>query len=258
MMLQPSLLERFQGALIGASLHPDRPLTIPLLIEWICHHPDQPCPLPISHQPSQDALRLTPIWLYGHESWRQRKGWLAQVAPNYNDAASLWLFGEAIAQVMRPQFDRNTCLLTLLDRWYRHSRSGAPKLPDRWQQALLQTQDWLKQGRSMQSVMADCGQIDPNHRSLILALFGFLDQPQDCHITLARIEQTKDPIAAGLTAVLLGAHNGWSHFPIATLWPLQQTGTLPHLQHLATHLLRSWSGQTVITDISPPIVLAPR
>jgi hypothetical protein len=257
-MLQPALLERCQGALIGASLSPDRATTISPLIQWICHQPDQPCPLAISHHPSQDALQLTPIWLYGHASWRQRQGWLAQAVPDYEETASLWLFGEAIAQVMRPQFDRNTCLLTLLDRWYQHSRNGAPSLPDHWQQALLQTQDWLKQGRSLAQVQSDCAPIAPNRRSLVLALFGFLDTPQDTQITLARVGQTNDPIATSLTAVLLGAQHGWSCFPIATLWPLQQTGTLPHLQHLATHLLRSWSGQTVITDTPPPTVLAPR
>jgi hypothetical protein len=280
-MLQYSLLQRFQGAIVGSYLGDDRRPQFQPVTDWLCQSSSRTMtihPGELTGQPSRDALQLTPLWLYCHDNWRQRQQWLAAISANQAaanqastepaspdraapDLAALWMWGETIAQVLRPQFQPQTCIPTLLDRWFRHSQQGAPALPAVWQQDLMQVQHWLQSEQGISEGISDCPTpltaIDPDRRCLLVALFYFLATPTQSTIALTRTARAANTIpsdaaiACRLTGVLLGAHNGWQGFSTHQLRSFAPD-ILPATQRLATQLLRSWSGTLDFTPIATP------
>lgn len=214
---------------------------------------------------------LLPLWLYSHESWRQRLSYLQQLSawaqPN-TDQAALWLYGEAIAHVIRPNCNLANLAHNLQQRWHQHAASGAPACPDQWQAQLDQLQP-----------SSALSQLHPLSQCLKI----FLDSPQDLTIALQRIDQQASPhrrIMAQLSAALIGTYCGWSQFPTQAIADLgrghrpiatsiEETHALVSDESMVPYtiyshqLLEAWSG--ILVPKSPqasissyPIVLTPR
>jgi hypothetical protein len=282
-VFQYSLQQRFQGALLGATIattvpnsiadvgcavalgqritrdigdalpsgttHPtntDRLSQLTTLINYLCQ--DTGCPIVLE---SRDALSLTPLWLYTHESWRQRRHWLEQIFGDANtpsdipsDMAEQWLFSEAIAQVLRPDFRAATAVGRLRDQLTKH---GHGAIADQLQ-PLAQ---WQADGAPLTRVITEVSSTLNPLSSLLFALYCFLETPHMSAIAMARAQQLNDQgQAAQLTGVLLGAYQGWTGFPLAWLDQIQQ------VSQLSDQLLRSWSG--AIVSVTPTSVSAPR
>jgi hypothetical protein len=250
-VFQYSLQQRFQGALLGAivattadtaRLTADRLSQLTTLINYLCQNTGRPIALE-----SWDALSLTPLWLYTHESWRQRRKWLEQMFGDSNTPADMtekWLFSEAIAQVLRPDFRAGTAVGRLCNQLTKHGHGSiAADL-----QPLAQ---WQADGAPLTRVMTEVSSTLNPISSLLFALYCFLETPNMSAIAMARAQQLNDQgRAAQLTGVLLGVHQGWTGLPLASLDQIQQ------LSKLSDQLLRSWSG--AIVSATPTPVSAPR
>jgi hypothetical protein len=279
-MLDYSLLQRFHGAILGANLalganrtvDGDQSAAVSLfpIIQRLTDRLGQGAATGaaffpgVGVPPGHPVLALLPLWLYCHESWRQRQAWLVQLCPPDTDWAPLWLWGEAIAQVLRPQFQPAAAIPTLLDRWLQHSERGAPALPAIWHEDLTQVQAWLPQPHRWRDHTHALEAIDPDRRSCLRALYCFLATPTQSVIVLGRAQAMGDPLAFSLTGMLLGAHNGWAGLALNRCWQLDPD-LLPTAADLAAQLLRSWAGELppdgsgVPADRSAlPLVLAPR
>jgi hypothetical protein len=242
-VFQYSLQQRFQGALLGAivatTADADRFSQLTTLTNYLCQDTGRPIALE-----SWDALSLTPLWLYTHESWRQRRKWLEQIFGDSNIPADQWLFSEAIAQVLRQDFRAETAVDRLRDQLTKHGHGSiADQLPPIAQ--------WQADGAPLTRVIIEVSSTLNPISSLLFALYCFLETPHMSAIAMARAQQLNDQgRAAQLTGVLLGAYQGWTGFPLTSLDQLQQLGKL------SDQLLRSWSG--AIVSATPTPVSAPR
>jgi hypothetical protein len=229
----------------GNAMDTDRLPQFTALINYLCQDTGRPIVLE-----SRDALSLTPLWLYTHESWRQRRNWLERIFGDANtasDMAEQWLFSEAIAQVLRPDFRAATAVKRLRDQLTKH---GHGTIADQLQ-PLAQ---WQADGAPLTRVITAVSSTLNPISSLLFALYCFLETPNMSAIAMARAQQLNDEgCAAQLTGVLLGAHQGWTGFPFAWLDQIQQ---LNELSKLSDQLLRSWSG--AIVSVTPTPVSAPR
>ncbi len=294
-MQQYSLFQRFQGALIGSVLGQmhfttqsidDIVIPIQSCIQWLCH-PTKYNPPKLPHDALQIALNLLPLWLYCHESWHQRQRWLEQI-PNWltggPNQAVVWLYGEAIAQAIRPGGKTQHLIHNLLQQCQQQADNGAPELPEVWHQQLIQIQQWQHQQVCLMQIQSALTNYGDAERSLAISLLCFLQNPQDLALALSRAGQCigqPGPILGGLLGGLFGAYGGWHNLPVhqlKSLFTLQS----PHNQMIepdykdpsdfsvapfnqdTNQLLLAWSGNIqpqmagLNTTAAAPTVFPPR
>lgn len=282
-MQQYSLFQRVQGALTGSAFGQTYFTTQPIdaiaiaiqrCIQWLCN-PTEHDPPSLPPDAHQIALNLLPLWLYCHESWRQRQRWLEQI-PDWSTCdpkqAVVWLYGEAIAQAVRPGSETAQLVHHLIQQCQYSVHRGAPKLPDIWQRHLIQIQQWHHQRVCLAPIQLALRNHSDAERSLMISLICFLQNPQDLTLAISRAAQCMgrhDPILGGLLGGLFGAYHGWHKLPIHQLAPLF-TLQSPHNPMLGPYLsdpsafsvapfnqdtsqlLLAWSGNMLRSPLAQP------
>jgi hypothetical protein len=281
-MQQYSLHQRFQGALLGSATGQmylaessigNWQVSMQHCSQWLCHPTAQPPPQ-LSNDALQATLTLLPLWLYCHESWRQRQRWLTDI-PDWQAASTnqstIWLYGEAIAQVLRTDCQPQQLLQKLLQRWQQHTRSGAPPLTETWQQQLIQLQQWQHDRRCLAEIQSALANHTDPERTLTISLLCFLQNPWDISLAIARATQligTATPTLGGLLGGLFGAYGGWMNLPIQSIEALIVQGpshtrsidqNLGHVSNfsmipfaaVAQQLIQAWSGNIQSSTMSP-------
>jgi hypothetical protein len=263
-MDQYSLSQRFQGALLGATIGATQAIDLEPCLNWLCHQ--QPPPSLIA-DPIENAIALLPLWLYTHESWRQRQNYLEQL-PNSqfsilnSQFPPLWLYGEAIAQLLRPTSNPTDLLPSLQTRWQQHAQRGAPALTQPWHDCLTQLHQWQQQRlplHEVQTKLADDQRSVADHRpatdrAIAAALYCFVRSPHDWSIAHSLATPFAAPHIGSLLGGLWGAYNGWTRFPIDAI-PSHFTA-IPFSQ-ASQQLIQVWSGR-IATVATPPRVMGPR
>jgi hypothetical protein len=247
-MDQYSLSQRFQGALLGSTIGQTSPIDFQPCLNWLCH---QTPPPNLGPDPSENAIALLPLWLYTHESWRERQNRLEQLPLSQFSTLNsqfLWLYGEAIAQLLRPTCNPTNLLPSLKTRWQQHADRGAPELTSPWPDRLTQLHQWQQQRTPLHEVKTqlDCSDSD---RAIATALYCFVRSPHDWPIAQALLAQLTDRPISGLLGGLWGAYNGWTRFPIDAL--------PPHTSTASQQLIQAWSGRAA-TIATTPLVMGPR
>jgi hypothetical protein len=218
------------------------------------------------------ALYLLPLWLYRHESWRQRQAGLSDLVPsldaveNQADRAGLWLFGEVIAQVLHRQGQLSVLPDRLLQQWTKHAQQGAPDCPIDWERSLATLQAARSRSLGWAQLRPLWQTLPDSHQGLVISIYAFLQSPQDYQLaiqTAIYLQQQLGPpsigqpsigqpsigqrqdvaIVAALTGALWGAYNGWAGLPVAWLGRFDRsTAQFAPIQAMAAALLQSWSG----------------
>jgi hypothetical protein len=266
-MEQYSLSQRFQGALLGATIGAPPPIDLEPCLNWLCHQQPPPTletdPMTSGQSPTiANAIALLPLWLYTHESWRQRQNQLEQL-PNSqfsilnSQFPPLWLYGEAIAQLLRPSCDPIQLLPSLQTRWQQHANHGAPALTQPWHDCLTQIHQWQQQRTPLHQVQADLGHCPATQRTIAAALYCFVRSPDDWPIAHALAAQFDAPGISGLLGGLWGAYNGWTRFPIDAIPPPIAPDTAIPFTQISQQLIQVWSGRTA-TLTRTPLVMGPR
>jgi hypothetical protein len=154
------------------------------------------------------------LWLYTHESWRERQNRLEQI-PNsqfsvaeqsrshrvaLGKSSPLWLYGEAIAQLLRPTCDPINLLPSIKTRWQQQARHGAPDLSQPWQDCLTQIHQWQQQRTPLHPVQTELANCPTSERALAIALYCFVRSPNNWSIALCLATQItdRDPAIGGL------------------------------------------------------------
>jgi hypothetical protein len=267
-MDQYSLSQRFQGALWGATIGQQTvgpantpPIDCQPCLDWLCHQ--QPPPN-LEPNPIASAIALLPLWLYTHESWRERQNRLEQLpdwpAPT-TDQSCLWLYGEAIAQLLRPTCRPADLLPNLQTRWQQHAQRGAPAFTPPWHDRLTQIHQWQQQRQPLHEVQAQLAQYPDREQAIATALYCFVRSPDDWPIAQALATRltdrpTSSPIS-GLLGGLWGAYNGWTRFPIVCDQRQAIDALPPPASAASQQLMQAWSGRAV-TMTTNPLVMGPR
>jgi hypothetical protein len=265
-MDQYSLSQRFQGALLGATIgQAATTIDFQPCLNWLC---DQTPPPNLGPEPITNAIALLPLWLYTHESWRARQNRLEQILNSQCSVAEqsqssilnsqfLWLYGEAIAQALRPQTTRADFLPNLQTRWQQHARHGAPALTPTWANCLSQIHQWQQQRTPLHQVQADLTNRPAIEQAIASSLFSYVSSGDDWTVANQRGWQLGGPAIGALLGALWGADYGWHRFPIAAIQPFTDRDhpTIPHTPATA-QLIQAWSGN--LQRHSTPIVLSPR
>lgn len=266
LVLQPySLQQRFHGALRLSQLGPNaisRPIADPQpCLQWL-QQPHRQAPPPLMGDANADTIALLPLWLFTHESWRQRLAWLQQIptwqTTSLNNQASLWLYGEAIAQVIRPQARLDRLFTSLEDRWQRQTHQAAPQLSPIWTDLLPQLSQWQQQHTPLNQVVSAL----PDRPETVIAasLFALVTSGSDWAIAQTRTHKLcpSTTAPANLLGGLWGAAYGWTNLAIDQLAAIPPE---PAWQTLSQNLLQAWAGQlspSTNADRPTPIVFAPR
>jgi hypothetical protein len=272
-MDQYSLSQRFQGALLGSTIGQTPPIDLTPCLNWLCHK--QPPPSlgddPMTSGQSQtiaNAIALLPLWLYTHESWRERQNRLEQL-PNSQfsvaersrssmlNAQFLWLYGETIAQLLRPTCNPTDLLPSLNSRWQQHAQRGAPELTPPWHDCLTQIHQWQQQRTPLHEVQAQLANRPATEQAIATALYCFVRSPDDWPIAQALLAQLTDRPISGLLGGLWGAYNGWTRFPMVCDRLQAIDAMPPPARDASQQLIQAWSGRAV-TVATLPLVMGPR
>lgn len=289
-MMQYALLNRFQGAFLGAIVgeaiacqaSPDGGRYTPtvaapprLQFERFLRFyantlvdparpesPDHPI-LQTSLRTAEAAIALLPVFLFFHENSLKLQQNLLEVLSVWQHASvnqtELLVVGSVIAQTLLEVLDPATLTDSLLD---------TPSL-----QPLQQAQTLLGQSVGLKEAVksiVSC-QTPATDPAIALALYCFLSTPGEFRLSVLRAAQTgyHVPIVCALTGALSGAYNSTCGIPIEWRLALQQwisttgeTVTQTDLLQLATRLLGEWSGiydnRRVLEDPSTLVVAAPQ
>jgi hypothetical protein len=264
-MEQYSLSQRFQGALLGCTMGQQNitPIDLTPSINWLCYQQQPPT---LGSDPIENAIALLPLWLYTHESWRQRHNQL-ELLPHWQSATTnqspLWLYGEAIAQLLRPTSDPIHLLPSIQTRWQQHANHGAPALTQPWHNCLTQIHQWQQQRTPLHQIQTDLTHYPATPRAIATALICFVRSTDDWSIALRLATQLTggEPHIGGLLGGLWGAYNGWTRLPIAAISPLIDRSDPIPFTSITQQLIQSWSGCISTNSIAPrppTIVLGPR
>ncbi|MBE9029404.1 hypothetical protein IQ266_06455 [filamentous cyanobacterium LEGE 11480] len=297
-MQQYSLQQRFQGALLGQAIaqqsHQPTPEEITSsqlqhCIQWLCQ-PQTQIPPQLSPRPIQAALNLLPLWLYGHESWRQRQAWLRKI-PDWEttntDQSLLWLYGEAIAQTLRLHFQPQTLIQDIQQRWQQHADHGAPPYVQQWHNILDQIQQWQNKKSTLAAIKPALAHQTNTEQAISIVLYSFITMPYDLEQALYRSDQLASedrimPWIRGLIGSLIGAYRGWPSLPSQAIHQLMgskssrntsieehhtyssEFSILPFTQ-ASQQLIQTWSGAMARSErhltnhvTTVPNVFAPR
>ncbi len=274
-MDQYSLSQRFQGALLGATIgQPPGDVTpridITPCLNWLCHPGQAPS---LGRDPIVNAIALLPLWLYTHESWRQRQNYLEQLCHAQGSrlkAQFLWLYSETIAQLLRPTCRPSNLLPSLKTRWQQQADQGAPELTQAWADCLTQIHHWQQQHTQLYEVQAKLADRPASEQAIATALYCFVRSPNDWSIAHALATQLTDGPINGLLGGLWGAYNGWTRFPIDAIAPSIDPANPIPLTTTTQKLIQIWSGCiplappagtgiALINNLRPPaIVMGPR
>ncbi len=244
-MDQYSLDQRFQGALLGATID------LTPCLNWLCHHQQPPS---LGDDPIANAIALLPLWLYTHESWRERQNRLEQILNSQplvaeRSRSALWLYGETIAQLLRPTCRPAHLLPSLTTRWQQHAQRGAPAFTPPWPDRLTQLHQWQQQRTPLHEVQTQLADCPDSERAITAALYCFVRSPDDWSIALRLATQFDHPNIGHLLGGLWGAYNGWTRFPTEAI------AANPNAASQA--LLQAWSGRAASITTTPQ-VMGPR
>jgi hypothetical protein len=272
-MDQYSLSQRFQGALLGATIgqqvgQPAMPIDYQPCLNWLCHQHQPPSlvadPMTSGQSPTiENAIALLPLWLYTHESWRQRQNQLEQLSQwQSTNQSPLWLYGETIAQLLRPTCNPIDLLPSLQTRWQQHAHHGAPELTPPWADCLAQIHQWQQQRTPLHQVQAQLAHRPASERAIATALYCFIRSPHDWPIAHSLATQFAEPHIGSLLGGFWGAYNGWTRFPMVCD-RLQAIDAIPShftvipFTQASQQLIQVWSGR-IATVATPPLVMGPR
>ncbi|MBW4553118.1 MAG: ADP-ribosylglycohydrolase family protein [Aphanocapsa sp. GSE-SYN-MK-11-07L] len=281
-----SLLNRFQGTLLGANLglvlaqlaqiYPHWRLwqalpseiaalpLLPLIQHWseVLIQGDsellalriQPRDLPVT------AFGLTlPLGLYYHDQptqlEQQIQVTLTAIAAT-ELASAVTAVNQAIAYILQERGQPTELIPTLL----------AAGLPSPLSQCLVQVQRLQAEYIGLGPAIAAMADTEPVIAAIGLGFYAYLSTPTDVRLTLLRAIQTspKVELTALVAGALAGAEQGWTAIPIS--WRLQTPSDYPQaILSLADRLLAAWAGcdpvsQTPIENLalSAPGVMRPR
>jgi hypothetical protein len=208
-----------------------------------------------------NAIALLPLWLYTHESWRERQNRLEQL-PNSQftilNSQLLWLYGETIAQLLRPTCDPSDLLPSLQTRWQQHANHGATALTQPWHDCLTQLHQWQQHRTPLHQVQAELAHRPASERAIATALYCFVRSPNDWPIAHSLAAQFAQPAIGGLLGGLWGAYNGWTRFPIAAITPFTDPSNTIPFSHASQQLIQTWSGNMQPQQRPTPVVYGPR
>jgi len=287
-----SLLNRFQGALLGAALGEisgsqqlERSLILAPQIDlevmrtqiavkgfeslirqgrlnlkdWVAHLP--PSAKLEALTVSETAIITLPIALFSHENLVTLREQLTLAASTFRQGAFQDSYGEfvmgyAIAQALTEKLNPQTLIVQILNYL---QDSAHPLL-----QQLAQVQTLLEQRASLTTAVTHlCHNSDSQEIAIALAFYCFLSTPEDFRLSITRATRTgyQPPITSALTGILSGVYNSLIGIPLA--WRLafdnqDQTKILP----LASRLVAVWSGayhpETSLQEYHQMAVAAPR
>ncbi len=283
-----SLLNRFQGTLLGANLGLVLAQLAQIYPHWQLKYPLSPeiealpllplfqtwsegliqgdsKPISLSAQPNSDlvltALGLTlPLGLYYHDQPAQLEQQLqvtlaAIAAPELEPAVIA--VNRAITYILQERGRPIELIPTLL---------ADGQLSSSLSQALLQTQSLQAEYAGLHQAIAAVLNIEPVAAAIALGFYAYLSTPTDFRLTLLRAVQTSPDaqLTAMVAGALSGAENGWAAIPIGWRLPTQ-TDYPQAILNLADRLLVTWSGcdrrGNVTADnlaVSAPGVMRPR
>ncbi len=258
-----SLLNRFQGMLLGANLglvlarlapYPrwclgySLPLEIDLLplLPLVQHWSEvliqgdsellavnvQPRDLPVT------AFGLTlPLGLYYHDQpaqlEQQIRVTLAAIAATELTLA-VTIVNQAIAYILQERGQPTELIPALLADGH---------LPNGLSQCLLEMQRLQTEYLGLDQAIAAVTDTEPTTAAVGLGFYAYLSTPADFRLTLLRAVQTspKSALTALVAGALAGAEQGWTAIPIG--WQLPTQSQYPQaILSLAEGLLAAWSG----------------
>jgi hypothetical protein len=270
-MDQYSLSQRFQGALLGATIGQSvgqqlvEPIDFLPCLNWLCHQHQPPS---LGPDPIANAIALLPLWLYTHESWRERQNRLEQLPNSQFSVAErsrssilnsqfLWLYGETIAQLLRPTCDPTNLLPSLQTRWQQHANHGAPAFTQPWHNCLTQLHQWQQHRTPLHQVQTELANRPVSERAIAIALYCFIRSPNEWPIAQSLAAPFDQPAIGGLLGGLWGAYNGWTRFPIAAITPSTDPSNTIPFTTTTQQLIQTWSGN-MQPQRPTPIVCGPR
>jgi hypothetical protein len=287
-----SLLNRFQGALLGAALGEisgSQQLGQSLILapkidlevvrtqiavkgfeslirqgrldlkDWVAHLP--PSAKLEALTVSETAIITLPIALFSHDNLVTLREQLTLASSTFRQGAFLDSYGEfvmgyAIAQALTEKLNPQTLIAQILNYL---QDSDHPLL-----QQLVQVQTLLEQRASLTTAVTHlCHNSDSQEIAIALAFYCFLSTPEDFRLSITRATRTgyQPQITSALTGILSGVYNSLIGIPLA--WRLafdnqDQTKMLP----LASRLVAVWSGAyhpaTSLQEYHQMAVAAPR
>jgi ADP-ribosylglycohydrolase len=259
-----SLLNRFQGMLLGANLglvlaqsaqlYPhwwlwyslsaelDLLPLLPLVQHWseVLIRGDSEL-LALSVQPSDlsvTAFGLTlPLGLYYHDQptqlEQQIQVTLAAISATELEPAAVAV-NQAIAAILQERSQPAELIPDLL-------ATGQP--PSSFSQCLLQMQHLQAEYQGLDQAIAAVADTEPVVAAVGLGFYTYLSTPTDVRLTLLRAIQTSPQaeLTALIAGALAGAEQGWTEIPIG--WRLPTQPEYPQaILSLAERLLAAWSG----------------
>ncbi len=231
-MASPSLLQRFQGSLLGAAMAPETKSWVQRFeptVQWLLH--PQPVPgLDVAHRESIDRL---PLWLYSHENWHHRHQWVTMLDLPPQTQALDWAFGETLALILKGYPADGTLPGMVMDRWTAHAGLGGPEIPEVWRSQFKEFQGFLT--TPSLAALRPWLRLQPiSHQPFFTALYLLLTCAGSAAAALDRSRQIPDSTA--WTGALVGAFWGASGLPLRS--------KVPGLQAQAQELFQDWMGYT--------------
>jgi hypothetical protein len=239
-MASPSLLQRFQGSLLGAAMAPEtRPWVqrFEPTVQWLLH----PQPLPSLDLAHCEAIDRLPLWLYGHDNWHYRYQWVTMLDLPPQTLALDWAFGETLALILKGYPADGRLPGAIIDRWTAHALRGGPVMPEVWQIQLQQFQGLFMSPITPPITSPSLAALRPwlalqprSHQPFLTALYLLLTCAGSAAAALDRSGQI--PNSTAWTGAFVGAFLGASGLPLRS--------KAEGIQAQAQALLLDWMGCT--------------
>jgi ADP-ribosylglycohydrolase len=274
--LQHSLLNRFQGSLLGSFLGETLPID-PLKrgesrgnrleINAIALASDGTDFLDGKNptNSAEAALAMLKALLFYHDSESLRQERLAHFVAQGRHSdwvlEDVLIWGSAIALALRGTSAPDCWIEQILSRYQ------TAQTPSIEQLALVR--DFLERGTSLQQAIAQMArQIKSKQMAIAIALYCFLSTPDDFRLSLMRAMQAgkEATVVAALTGALAGAYNSFSGIPIGWRIALGKHSIGQQRLQEATELFAVWSGAYRLNSspllesaaVASPLVMQPR
>lgn len=282
--MQHSLLNRFQGSLLGSFLGETLPIdslkrSEPIELEQQLSRQNQlginaialandgtDCldgKTPANSGEIAMAMLSALLFCHDSDSWRQER--LEYFVSNWRHSdwalEDVLIWGYAIALALREKIPPHQWIERI------SSRYQTAQTPLIEQLALVRT--FLERGTPLQQAIAQMArQVSSKQMAIAIALYCFLSTPDDFRLSLMRAMQAgkEAKAVAALTGALAGAYNSFSGIPIGWRIALGKHPIGQQLLQEATELFAVWSGAyrpnssplLESAAVASPLVMQPR
>lgn len=290
-IMRYSLLSQFQGALLGGAIG-DALTGCEPLSNIFPEHQQPDWYNILNYQPSEYSNKLKQVCLMVSES-RALEQQIKQQQPSnsgewayisfpiilfYHENNSLlrqeikrfahyWQWSaEILADVLLWSYIVTLILKVKLDNQniIRQLLGGVrAKTTPLWEM-LTELESWLSEDSSLERVVEKLSS-QAQEYSLALSLYCFSSTPENFELAVSRAGcyQAKAKMAARLTGILAGGHNGVVGIPTAWRKLSSQNPEYQKITQLGTILLHNWSGvylkgeNSILSQIKPKVIAAP-